>query len=55
MVAFAPGELATIAGPLGIDDGENNWTTKSFNFDDLPCPPQNVMVNTRRHICRILN
>ena len=46
MVAFAPGELATIAGPLGEADGDGPSTlvTKSFNVNDLPCPPQSVMV-----------
>ena len=48
MIAFAPGELVTIAGPLAIANGggPSAWSTKSFNFKDLPCPPQSVMVNT---------
>lgn len=46
MIAFAPGELATVAGPLGDADGDgpSALTTKSFNLNDLPCPPQSVMV-----------
>lgn len=53
MIAFAPGELATVAGPLGDADGAgpSALTTKSFNLNDLPCPPQSVMVNTRRQSC----
>ena len=55
MVAFTPGELATIAGPLPIYDDSNPWTTKSFDFNDLPCPPQSVMVNIRDQVRRISN
>ena len=48
MIAFAPGELSTIAGPLGDADGDSPsaLTSRSFNLNDLPCPPQSVMVNT---------
>ena len=55
MIAFAPGELATIAGPLGDADGDgpSSLVTKSFNFNDLPCPPQSVMVNIRRQVCHV--
>lgn len=53
MIAFAPGELTTIAGPLGLGDGagDGRLTTKSFNFNDLPCPPQSVMVNMVCQVC----
>ena len=43
MIAFAPGELATIDGPLAFSNN-GLYTTKSFNLEDLPCPPQSVMV-----------
>ena len=47
MIAFAPDELATIAGPLAFDN-EGLYTTKNFDFKDLPCPPQSVMVGEKR-------
>jgi len=44
MLAFAPEELSTVQGHM--------WTavpkptdTKSFNFADLPCPPQSIVVS----------
>ena len=43
MLAFTPGELSTIAGPL-LESGFLALTTKQFNFADLPCPPASVMV-----------
>ena len=57
MIAFAPGELSTIAGPLGEADGDgmSALTSRSFNFNDLPCPPQSVMVNISYHICYIVS
>ena len=45
LIAFAPGELTTIDGPY-INTG-SEFQTKSFNFNDLPCPPQNIMVITK--------
>ena len=41
MLAFSPGELSTIAGPIYNTD---HPATSQFNFADLPCPPQSVMV-----------
>lgn len=41
MLAFSPGELSTIAGPLY---DRLHPATSQFNFADLPCPPQSVMV-----------
>ena len=48
MIAFAPGELATIAGPLAtaVGDSPSAFKTQTFDFKDLPCPPQSIMVNT---------
>ena len=47
LVAFAPGELSTIATPLdfGIGGalGSIPSATSVYNFDDLPCPPMSVM------------
>ncbi|KAL6717668.1 hypothetical protein ACLMJK_005583 [Lecanora helva] len=47
MLTFSPGELSTIAGPerLVVDMSQNTviQSTKSFNFRDLPCPPQSAM------------
>ena len=44
MLTFAPGELSTLAGGQGLADVSPDLTSKSFNFGDLPCPPQSVMV-----------
>ena len=44
MIAFAPGELATIDGPLRIQEEAQIPVTKSFDFRDMPCPPQSIMV-----------
>ena len=33
-MSFAPGELSTVEGTAGA--------TRSFNFEDLPCPPSDV-------------
>jgi len=38
-LAFAPDELSTVEGPFNLAA----QTTKSFNFADLPCPPQSVL------------
>ena len=45
MIAFDPGELSTIHG--GPFDFVNNYTKylRPFDFADLPCPPQDVMVS----------
>ena len=45
MLAFAPGELSTIEWPVWDRGSIPPGATKSFNFADLPCPPQNVMVS----------
>lgn len=39
MVSFSAGELSTIGG-----NSADGYTTKQFNFADIPCPPQSVMV-----------
>lgn len=44
MLTFAPGELSTIEGG-GYNFGGLNQSTKPFDFRDLPCPPQSVMVS----------
>ena len=49
MLSFSPGELSTIEG-LHSDSSflpEPTGLTKVFNFTDLPCPPQSVMVSLR--------
>lgn len=51
MLTFLPGELSTIAGPLtdcNID--YCSFSTRAYNFRDLPCPPQSVMVSTRQSL-----
>ena len=53
MVAFASGELVTIAGPLELYNGEGSIAKNSFDLNDLPCPPQSVMVNIRRQVYHI--
>ena len=48
MLSFSPGELSTIAGPLfNVPSSRGQGVgreSKQFNFHDLPCPPQSVMV-----------
>ena len=51
MLTFAPGELSTLAGGQVLAEGNLDLTTKSFNFGDLPCPPQSVMVGLSRNTC----
>ena len=62
MLSFLPGELSSIEGPIVAYafNPENVPTaaytvggsskTKRFNFKDLPCPPQSIMVNTNNHL-----
>ena len=47
LLAFAPGELSTIAGPLYDPVGTlyTKYSTRAFDFADFPCPPQSVMVS----------
>ena len=51
MLSFSPGELSTIEGPISVPaqlkHGMILNEKKPFNFGDLPCPPQSVMVDTR--------
>lgn len=51
MLSFSPGELSTIEGPISVPAQlKHNMILnekKPFNFGDLPCPPQSVMVDTR--------
>ena len=49
LIAFAPGELSTFAGPLnewlyGMQPGLRDKIVP-YNFADLPCPPYETMVN----------
>ena len=46
MLSFSDGELSTIVGNLGqySDGPQPRLTTRRFDFRDLPCPPQSVMV-----------
>ncbi len=48
MLTLLPGELSTIIGGPAIFPaafkGNGSVTTRQFNFRDLPCPPQSVMV-----------
>ena len=47
MLTFTPGELSTLVGPptfTNPTDDDHYAITKSYNFEDLPCPPQQVMV-----------
>ena len=52
MLSFSPGELSSIEGPLVAYTSRHQLNaqavskTKQFNFRDLPCPPQSIMVNT---------
>ena len=41
MLAFSPGELSTIIGPVG----HRFSSSRAFNPGDLPCPPQSIMVS----------
>ena len=51
MLSFSPGELSTIEGPISVPAQLKHSMilneNKPFNFGDLPCPPQSVMVDTR--------
>jgi hypothetical protein len=55
MLTFTPGELSTIAGPLTRTFEPQfpyrAFSTKRFNFADLPCPPQSVMVISPKLSC----
>ena len=44
MLTFLPGELSTIEGAHLDSYFGAPGTTKPFNFNDLPCPPQSLMV-----------
>ena len=50
MLSFSSGDLSSIEGnfgmysELGWDGPLPNLKTKPFNFRDLPCPSQSVMV-----------
>ena len=55
MLSFSAGELSTIQGPLasvagigtpGPDGTIESPSTQRFDFKDLPCPPQSIMVKT---------
>ena len=51
MLSFSPGELSTIEGPISVPAQlKYNMILneqRPFNFGDLPCPPQSVMVDMR--------
>ena len=46
LLAFSLGELSTINGPMMT---KYFAETKSFDFANLPCPPQDVMVSFERY------
>ena len=46
MLAFVPGELSTIIGPV---DGRFS-SSRAFDPDDLPCPPKSIMVSLLNEI-----
>ena len=51
IIAFAPGELSTIEIPAWIRSSvPPKAAIRSFNFADLPCPPQSVMVSSNTPI-----
>lgn len=51
MLTFLPGELSTIAGPLADCNIDYcSFSTRAYNFRDLPCPPQSVMVSTKKSL-----
>ena len=48
MLSFSLGELSTIEGLHWSDHFAGiKGLTKVFNFTDLPCPPQSIMVSLR--------
>lgn len=50
MLSFSPGELSTIEGlhwDSFLPPFPGSGQTKVFDFADLPCPPQSVMVSLR--------
>ena len=50
MLSFSAGELSSFVGNIAdnFDPFNSVLTTRQFNFGDLPCPPQSVMVNISR-------
>ena len=44
MLSFLPGELSTLQAPDWQRNGIAASLTRSFNFADLPCPPQDVLI-----------
>lgn len=47
IIAFAPEELSTIQTPAWVRASDPpKAAIKPFNFADLPCPPQSVMVSS---------
>lgn len=47
IIAFAPEELSTIETPAWVRASDPpKAVIKPFNFADLPCPPQSVMVSS---------
>ena len=57
MLSFSDGELSTVLGNIGdnFDPFHNVLTTRRFDFRDLPCPPQSVMVNMCRQLGHALS
>ena len=50
MLSISAGELSTIVGNLDLNHGvpyRPHLTTQRFDFKDLTCPPQSVMIKTR--------
>ena len=66
MLAFPPGQLSTVAGPVpgpvrNFVDGPDGAVArqpgppnKLYNFADLPCPPPNVQVSQNRPLSPLL-
>ena len=48
ILAFEPGELSTVAGPLVSFVNGKDKATSVYDFADLPCPPTSVMVSQPR-------
>lgn len=47
MLTFTSGELSTWAGQLTPSiEGQHHLEPQQFDFRDLPCPPQSVMVSS---------
>lgn len=50
MLAFAPGELSTIARPAWERGSLPASIIKPFDVADLPCPPESVMASNPKKL-----